>query len=325
MSFAERMMPARRESLFNPAPERDYVWCGSAVRGDDGRYYLYYSFWPRALGFDGWVIHSQIGLAVSDRATGPFTPVGTALPAAGRGWDADCTHNPTICRFDGRYYLYYTGNYGNGEYWDHRNHQRVGVAVSDKPEGPFRRFDHPLIDVTPGGCDALLTSNPSVTRLPDGRFIMVYKAVSDKGAMPVGGAVVCGVAFADSPLGPFVKRPDPIFVNPENDWSVEDPFIWVEQGRLHALVKDFQGFFTRSGKGQTALFDSDDGINWRPAETPLAYANEIIWADGLRQAVHRLERPQLLIEDGRPIALFCACAADTACSDTFNISFELAK
>ena len=28
---------------------------------------------------------------------------------------------------------------------------------------------------------------------------------------------------------------------PENDWSVEDPFIWIEQGRLHALVKDFHG------------------------------------------------------------------------------------
>ena len=26
------------------------VWCGSAVKGDDNKYYLFYSRWPRKLG-----------------------------------------------------------------------------------------------------------------------------------------------------------------------------------------------------------------------------------------------------------------------------------
>ena len=25
----------------------------------------------------------------------------------------------------GKYHLYYTGNYGNGDWWTHRNHQRI--------------------------------------------------------------------------------------------------------------------------------------------------------------------------------------------------------
>ncbi len=107
-----------------------------------------------------------------------------AVPASGRGWDADCTHNPTAHIFDGRYYIYYMGNHGNGEYWNHRNNQRIGVAVSDSPTGPFERFDAPLIDVTPGGCDALMTSNPSVARMADRRYIMVYEAVAHGRAAP---------------------------------------------------------------------------------------------------------------------------------------------
>lgn len=323
MDFAKRIGAAHRESIFNPDPQHIYVWCGTCVHGGDGRYYLYYSFWPRELGFSGWVIRSQIGVAAGDSPTGPFEPVGMAVPASGRGWDADCTHNPTAHIFDGRYYIYYMGNHGNGEYWNHRNNQRIGVAVSDSPTGPFERFDAPLIDVTPGSCDALMTSNPSVARMADGRYIMVYKAVGLTGALPQGGPVVCAVAFADSPIGPFVKCPDPIFSNPEHSWSVEDPFIWRENGRLYALVKDFQGYFTHSARNCVALFESDDGVNWRAGDAPLAFERTIRWDDGKAQQVHNLERPQLLIEGGVPIALYCACAPYDDYRESFNISFAI--
>ena len=48
------------------------------------------------------------------------------------------THNPTVIRARGKYYLYYMGNTGDGSFWSHRNNQRIGVAVADKPEGPWR-------------------------------------------------------------------------------------------------------------------------------------------------------------------------------------------
>lgn len=181
------------------------------------------------------MIASHIGCARSACSTGPFEPVGDALPPAGSGWDRDCTSNPTIIRHEGMYYLYYMGNYGNGEYWNHRNHQRIGAACAPSPLGPWKRFSQPIMDVTPGAHDSLMTSNPTVSRMPDGRFLMIYKAVSDQGEMPKDGAVVCGAAFADHPLGPFVRHAHPLFVNPENDWSVEDPFIWQQDGLMHAL------------------------------------------------------------------------------------------
>jgi hypothetical protein len=302
-----RLRPIEPRSLF--MMDDWCVWCGTATITPDGVSHLLFSRWPRARGHAAWVTHSEIAYATATDPTGPYTFQHVALAGAGgSAWDADVTHNPTLLEHEGKYYLYYMGNHGNGEYWNHRNHQRVGVAVADHPAGPWKRFDKPLIDITPGAFDGKLTSNPTVTRGPDGRFCMIYKAVSPKGVAPKYGAVVCGVAFADHPLGPFVKQPAPIMVNPENEWSVEDPFVWCQDGRYYCIVKDFQGYFARTEQCVLVLFESPDGISWNPTHDPLVITRDLAWSDGTRQRVEAIERPQLLMRDGKPIALLLAYA-----------------
>lgn len=298
------------------------VWCGTVLKGADEKYYMYYSRWSRELGHDAWVTNSEVAYAVSDSPYGGFIPQGIALPPSGKGWDANCVHNPTIIVHNGKYYMYYMGNYGNGEYWDHRNHQRVGLAIADTPKGPWVRFDKPIVDVTLGSFDHLLTSNPTVTRGNDGKFYMVYKAVAN-GPLPKGGAVICGVAIADSPEGPFVKQPVPVMRNPEKDWSVEDPYIWFQDETFYALVKDFQGYFTGGEKGSVALFESGDGINWNPAEKPFAFGREIHWDDGKITYPVALERPQLLVENGKPVVLYCAAADTPDRMTSYNVAIPL--
>ena len=299
------------------------VWCGTVVKGRNGKYYLFYSRWPQALGRDAWVTHSEVAYAISDSPYGGFVPCGIALSAGSKGaWDAGAIHNPTIIEYDGRYYLYYMGNYGNGEYWDHRNHQRIGVAVAENPEGPWTRFGRPVLDVTKGSFDHLVTSNPTVTRGGDGRFYMMYKAVSD-GPLPKGGAVICGIAIAEHPEGPFVKQPQPVMVNPENEWSVEDPFLWYQKDRFYALVKDFQGYFTGHEDGSVALFESENGVNWNPAEQPLAFDKTITWIGKGKTKMQSLERPQLLLEDGRPVVLYCAAEEGPEAETSFNVAIPL--
>ena len=214
MNFKERMCKVREDSKF--ALDGYFVWCGTMTKGEDGTYYLYFSFWKKSLGFDAWVTSSKVGYATSKDPFGKFEFCGLAFDGANteNAWDRDCVHNPSVIKHNGKYYMYYMGNYGNGEYWDHRNHQRVGVAVADDPRGPWKRFDTPVIDVSPSGHDSLMTSNPSVTPAPDGKFYMIYKAVENNGKLPKGGAVVCGIAVADDPLGPFTKSDKPIMVNP---------------------------------------------------------------------------------------------------------------
>ena len=125
MNMKERLGTVGKHSIFEM--EGHFVWCGTQVKGDDGLYYLYFSFWPKVEDFyEGWVKYSKVGYAVSNNPYGGFEYRGMALEGSGHGWDADCIHNPAVIKHDGKYYMYYMGNYGNGEFWDHRNHQRIG-------------------------------------------------------------------------------------------------------------------------------------------------------------------------------------------------------
>lgn len=327
MNFNERMQPALRKSVFGLTEESFVVWCGSIAKGGDGQYYLYFSFWPMNQGHDAWVTHSKIGYATSDSPLGPFVYRGMVLSGAGgNAWDRDCVHNPVVLKVKGVYYLYYVGNYGNGEYWDHRNHQRVGVAWSNRPEGPFQRLDEPILPVRPGAFDALLTSNPTVCVGGDDKIYMMYKAVSHEGEMPIGGAVVCGMAVADHPLGEFKREETPILTNPQNPWSVEDPFLWYENDRFYGIAKDFQGYFTKAGPNSVALFESKDGLDWALSEHPLAFKTELCWEDGAVEVLQNMERPQMwLDEDGKPKVLCCACTRldDRDRIYAFNVQIEI--
>ena len=276
------------------------------------------------LGFAAWVTDSEICLAKADHIFGEFHHVKTLFGKdEDDRWDASCKHNPTVLKYEDKIYLYYMGNRGNGEWWNHRNNQRIGCAVTSDPEGEWRRKEEPVIDVSSRGFDSLMTSNPTVTQMPDGRVLAVYKGVSKEGELPKGGPVICGVAIAEHPEGPFIKEKEPIMQNPNHPWSVEDPFIWREDGTYYSLVKDFHGYFTKTNGYSVALFESRDGIHWAPSDTPLAFTRELVYEDGQIQKVALLERPQLYFENGTPKALLCACAADENCTDTFHVRIPL--
>lgn len=321
------LLPAPPRALFRD-PDY-YIWCGSMVRTDDGKCHLFYSRWPRKLGHYAWVTHSEIAHAVADSPLGPYRPVGVALPPRGREfWDGLCTHNPTVHKLGNKFYLYYMGNTGDGVArttlnWTHRNNQRIGVAVADSPSGPWKRLDKPLIDVTPGFHDALMTSNPAVCATPDGKILMVYKAVGTQKPAPFGGPVVHVAALAESPTGPFVKHQSPVFTKEGVLFAAEDPFIWCDGKRFWAIVKDNEGHFTHAGKS-LALFHSDNGLDWKPTERPLISTTEIVWEGGRKQKLNSLERPQLWqSHDGKEAVLFCACDEDSKRDHSFNLAIPV--
>jgi len=299
-----------------------FVWCGTMFRHNEA-YYLIYSRWPKETGFKGWVTDSEVCLAKSDTMLGKFTFVKRLFDTS-KDEIKLVTHNPTVITHNGKYYLYYMMNRSNGGWWDHRNNQRIGVAYTDDPEGEWVRPEAPVIDISEEGIDSLMTSNPTACIMPDGRTLMVYKAVSKYGEMPKGGKVLCGAAIADDPCGPFVKFGEPLFENPENPWSVEDPYIWCEDGRFYALVKDYHGYFPRTKGSAVALFESDDGRHWECSkEAPLAFEPILDYGWGRTLRVRNLERPQLYIEDGVPKLLLCACMINCPYAPTFNIRIPL--
>lgn len=327
-----------------------FVWCGTLVKGQDNLYHLFYSRWPQKFGHNAWVTSSEVAHAVGKSPTGPFEFKDVALPARGKQyWDGLCTHNPTVQFYNGKYYLYYMGNTGdgviiasqsntddvstekdiakkemakNGLNWVHRNNQRIGVAVADSPNGPWKRFDVPLVDASKDSAahDALLTTNPSVTQMPDGRYLMVYKGVAKKNKMPFGGPVVHLTAISKNPTGPFIKQNTPIFTAKESAFAAEDPYVWYQDGGYHAIVKDMQGVFTKQGQS-LALFYSKDGLDWKTANNTLVSTLVIKWANGNTEKVHHLERPQLFFEKGKPSVLLVA--ADIDRESSFNLQIPL--
>lgn len=138
-----------------------WAWGSSVVKGDDGKYHMFVSRFPKSLPFHpGWMVASEIVHAVSEIPQGPYRFSEVALPARGaQYWDGRSTHNPRILRQNGKYYLIYMGSthpFADPTYeqltlkspWCTvaRANKRVGLAVADSPYGPWKRLDEPLED-----------------------------------------------------------------------------------------------------------------------------------------------------------------------------------
>jgi alpha-L-fucosidase 2 len=312
-----------------------YIWCGAPTRTADGKYHLYYSRWPRKGGHNTWVTRSEIAYAVADKPLGPYRFVNVALLARGKKfWDGDCTHNPNILQKNGKFYLYYMGNCGDGTYAVSRNNQRVGLAIADRPEGPWKRFDKPIVDISRDktAFDSMCVTNPAAVVRPDGGILLIYKAVEYVEGKLMGGKVRYGAALAEKPEGPYVKTPGRIFEAQGDTGDVwmlaEDPFIWYSKrygSRYYAVARDVVGRFTGAGGG-IALFQSEDGLNWKPACHPKVLGSQFSWADGTLSGT-KLERPALLIEDGIPKALFGAVDVNQPRhrAHSFNVQIPLER
>jgi len=319
LNLGQRVQPLPAANRF--ALDGYFVWCGAPVKGGDGKYHLFYSRWPVKAGFaPGWALHSEVAHAVSEAPAGPYLHADVTLPPRGinpvtgeKYWDADVTHNPNVLFKDGKYYLYYTGNRGDGKSYPlHRNNQRIGLAIAENAAGPWRRMDEPIIDVSPDkdAFDSLCVTNPAACVRPDGGVLLIYKAVEFLKDKKMGGKVRYGAALALAPGGPYIKKPGRIFETdkPGSHWMVaEDPFIWFSPGygnHYYALARDVVGTFTGSVAG-ICLFQSADGFDWQPATFPKVLESTYLLQNGGRSTA-QLERPALLIVKGEPICLFGA-------------------
>jgi hypothetical protein len=333
--------------MLQPAPinggfrmEDYYIWCGSAIQGEDGKYHIFASRWPKSLGFGWqWLFNSEIVRAVSDTPEGPYQFEEIIFKRRERHYfDALNQHNPSIKFWNGTYYLYYFGtSYGgpipglNEEISEGRivevwNRKRIGVATSKSVYGPWTRPDLPLLEPRkPGYWDCTITTNPSVALLPDGTSYMIYKSREYANS-----TLQLGIARAPQPDGPFIRIQDePILQFEHPDFHVEDPFLWYHDGQFHLLVKDdFKnncgGITGEWGAGVYAT--SNDCRHWDIHPNPKAYSRIVKWDDGTFSQQCNLERPNLLFHEGKPTHLFLATGNGSipyAFTDSWNMVIPL--
>jgi alpha-L-fucosidase len=308
VSFQDRLRPAPVDGgLRQPGY---WVWCGTVVKGGDGRYHHYASRWPRGLPFSPhWLTNSEVVHSVSTTPEGPYQFADVALPPRGaQFWDGQMTHNPVVRRIGGKYVIYYTGTTYSGDRpspgnptaedsplkLDAHDGERIGVAIADSPDGPWRRLDRPVLDVRPGSWEQYLVSNSSPLVMPDGSILLYYKGVEALRTNAI------GVARATTPEGPYERLGDKPF---DAGVGAEDPTMWIENGRFHALMLDTD---RRVSDKEIYYATSNDGLHWETEPNPVAIPKDYAWSDGQPRRMGSTERPQILVQDGVATHVFIA-------------------
>lgn len=308
-AFSSRLLPAPVGGGFRM--DGYWVWCGSVIKGEDGKYHMYASRWPNTTGFGPyWLTNSEIVHAVSDTAAGPYKFSDVALPPRGaQFWDGQMTHNPAIRKYGDTYLLYYTGTTYQGERPSATNpvtdgspleseahrQERIGLATSKSPFGPWKRLDKPILDVRPNSWEQYLVSNAAPVVMKDGRVLLYYKGVEKLRVHAI------GLAIADRFDGEYKRISD----QPLNmGVGAEDPFIWVEDGKYKALMLDHERRY--SPDKEIFYATSDDGLKWKVPENAIGVSRSVLWADGKIRKMNSAERPHVLIEDGKPTHVFFA-------------------
>ena len=305
-----------------PAFESEGYWvCGSSViKGNDGKYHMFVSRFPKSLPFHpGWMVASEIVHAISDTPEGPYKFSDIALPARGaQYWDGRSTHNPRILEYQNKYYLIYMGSthpFANPTYdqltldspWCTvgRSNKRIGLAIADSPYGPWKRFDEPILKTKPNTFYSFLVSNPSPIIQEDGSVMMIFKGRTYVGDDKFSDMAL-GMAYAPSIEGPYtvLNNGQPIF-QVDGQGEAEDPFLWKDSRGYHAIFKDHVAKFTGE-KGGGVMAHSPNGIQWTTDKDPKAYSRTVEWEDGKVEMQGQLERPFLLFENGKATHAFFA-------------------
>lgn len=297
-----------------------WVWGSSVIKGNDGKYHMFVSRFPKSLPFHpGWMVASEIVHAISDTPEGPYKFSDIALPARGaQYWDGRSTHNPRILEYQNKYYLIYMGSthpFANPTYdqltldspWCTvgRSNKRIGLAIADSPYGPWKRFDEPILKTKPNTFYSFLVSNPSPIIQEDGSVMMIFKGRTYVGDDKFSDMAL-GMAYAPSIEGPYtvLNNGQPIF-QVDGQGEAEDPFLWKDSRGYHAIFKDHVAKFTGE-KGGGVMAHSPNGIQWTIDKDSKAYSRTVEWEDGKVEMQGQLERPFLLFENGKATHAFFA-------------------
>ena len=310
-----RLLPAPKKGGFRM--EGYWVWDGSTIRGEDGRYHLFASRWPKKSRMHpGWLFYSEIVRASSDTIEGPYEFEEVVLGPGDKSYfDGRMTHNPSIRKVGDTYLLFYIGvtyavdppdepDWMGDESTSHANpwvreiwtRKRIGLATSRSVFGPWKRSDEPILKPRIGKWDRGTTSNPAPWVMPDGSIYLAYKS-----SYPTRGTQLApfniGIARAPSWQDPFERVTDePVVPHPHPDSFVEDPFLWHADRSFHMIMKDQSGHIT-GDEGSGIYMASEDGKHWEMGDPPLAYTRKLTWDTGESEEVSNFERPQLLFNE----------------------------
>ncbi|MEI8041676.1 MAG: family 43 glycosylhydrolase [Verrucomicrobiota bacterium] len=188
---------------------------------------------------------------------------GEALGMGADGaWDSFGVITPYVAvqgnKKNKKYYLYYTGTSVHEGTNKRKTPPQIGVAVASSPDGPWEKFSgNPVL--TPGGADSWDSGVVDDAHLirREGKWWIYYKGrrPEDKA-----GQTKWGLAIADQPTGPFVKRGDGLVFK-----SGHTVCVWPHRGGVAALVD-------HAGPERYTVQWSSNGVDFaRAAKLPMVH------------------------------------------------------
>jgi predicted GH43/DUF377 family glycosyl hydrolase len=146
-----------------------------------------------------------------------WTEQGQALGVGETGaWDSFGVFTPNILNYQGRYWLYYTGvmptpgrDDGVFENNSTNDYTAIGLAVSDSPDGPFKRVSsNPILETNreePESFDSYRVDDACLL-VRDGKIWLYFKGRSLSHGRTGPRSTKMGLAIADKPEGPYTKQ-----------------------------------------------------------------------------------------------------------------------
>ena len=165
----------------------------------DDLYYVWYSKGPLRTGYDAtiWYATSPDGVNWTEKAM--------ALAKGKPGtWEAGSVFTPNILVAEGKYWLFYSGVSQPYAKKPFNPDSKIGIAVSDSPDGPWERLaSNPALSNSedPEAFDSHLVDDACLIAR-DGKYWFYFKG-RQAGKPPT--QTKMGVAIADQPEGPYVK------------------------------------------------------------------------------------------------------------------------
>lgn len=235
-TFREAIGPERGVTRRDPsdvikAGDKYFVWYSKVTKDPNVTDY------PSGYSADVWFATSPDGLQ--------WTEQGEAI---GKGeqsaWDERGVFTPNILRFGKKYYLYYTAVAAGH---NKSTPTRIGVAVADAPAGPWKKFEgNPVLSPSDDSAkfDSMRVDDAALL-VREGKVWFFYKGRT-KGKGPT--ETMMGVAFADSPTGPFAKHGEPLHAGHE-------VMIWPQGKGVASLA---------TAAGPRMVYFADDGLHFEP-------------------------------------------------------------
>ncbi|WP_276166011.1 family 43 glycosylhydrolase [Zobellia alginiliquefaciens] len=242
------------DSTYNRRDNSDIIKVGDT-------YYVWYSRMDSPVTSGYW---ATIWYATSKDEGYTWQEQGMALDIGKKGgFDSHSVFTPNILVYNGKYYLYYTGvqpTPGNPNNEFEGNHTTdftaIGLAVSDSPEGPFKRVENnPVLTVseTPEDFDSYRIDDASML-VKDNKIWLFYKGRSIVDGAKGPGLTEMSVAYAEKPEGPFIKHKGSLL-----DKSHE-VLIWKNNTNIAALTSISK-----------SIYSADDGIHFSILQDSLTH------------------------------------------------------